>query len=91
MDTPAEALIGLAPQVRTPPPGLVPMAREIEPDDEVTTLPRASSMETPSVKLVPATLLVGCVVTASLVAVPARIDTLEEVPGFKPPLVALNV
>ena len=75
VETPAEALTEVAPQVRVPPPGLVPMAREIEADDVVTTLPRESSTDTRAVKFVPATVFVGCVVTTSFVEVPATIDS----------------
>ncbi len=41
-------------------------------------------------KFVPATEVVGWVVATSFVAVPARIDTLAEVPGLKPLRAALN-
>ena len=84
VETPAEALIGLVVQLRVPPPGLVAMAKVIGAADVVTTLPRASSTDTPVVNLVPATVVVGCVVTTSFVGVPATIETLDDVSGLKP-------
>jgi len=89
--TPLEALTGLVPHVKVPALGLVPMARVTGADDEVTTLPKASSTDTPVVKFVPAAVLVGWVVTASLVGVPATIENPDEVPDVKPLRAALNV
>ncbi len=69
--TPPEALTGLVVQLRVPPPGLVAMARVTGADEVVTTLPRASSTDTPVVKFVPAVELAGgCVVTTSEAAAP---------------------
>ncbi len=69
--TPLAALTGLVVQLRAPPPGLVPMARVTGAADVVTTLPRASSTDTPVVKFVPAVEVAGgCVVTTSWAAAP---------------------
>ncbi len=76
VDTPTRGVDRrLAAQVRVPPPGLVPMAREMEADDVVTTLPRESSTDTPSVKLVPATERRRLRRDGELGGVPARIDS----------------
>ena len=92
VDTPAEALTGLVVQLSVPPPGLLAMARVTGAFDAVTTLPRASSTDTPVVKFVPAVeLAAGWVVTASCVAVPGVMLNALVGPAVSPVLVAVRV
>ena len=90
--TPLEALTGSLVQVKVPEPGLVPMARATEADDEVTTLPKASSTDTAVVKFVPAVeVAAGWVVTTSVAAVPGVMLNALEVTEVSPVLVAVRV
>ena len=90
--TPLEALTGLVVQLKVPALGLVPMARATGADEEVTTLPKASSTDTPVVNFTPAVELAGgCVVTTSLAAVPGVMLNELLVTEVSPLLVAVRV
>ena len=84
--TPAVALRGLVVQASVPDEGV----RIIEADEEVTTLPLASSTLTTgwAVKATPLVELPGDVVNTSWVAEPALMVKLVEVPEVRPVLVA---
>src|ERR1019366_8735786 len=90
--TPLVALSGLLVQLKVPPLGLFAMARATEADDDVTTLPKASSTDTAVVKFVPAVeVAAGWVVTTSVAAVPGVMLNALEVTEVSPVLVAVRV
>ena len=90
--TPLLAETGVVPD-SVPPPGLVPIAMAIELVAVVTVLLLASCTVTCTAALieVAATVLDGCTVIASLVAVPAVILNVELMAAVSPAVVAERV
>jgi len=91
--TPDVALRGLVDTVREPPPGFVPMARVMELVAVVIVLPPASCTVTTGWvdRADPPVPLPGCVVKASLDAVPTVILKVLLIAWVSVPLVAISV
>ena len=89
--TPLDAVTGLVVHFSVPEPEV--RDKETDTDEEVTTLPLASSTFTTgwALKVAPLAVVAGDVVNATWVAVPAVMATLPEVPEARPVLAADRV